>query len=37
VVFFDDLKENVEGAAALGIQAVHVTGPEVIFDYLKYV
>lgn len=37
VVFFDDLKENVEGAAALGIEAVHVTGPEVIFDYLKHV
>ncbi|MCS5489079.1 HAD family hydrolase [Algoriphagus limi] len=37
VVFFDDLKENVEGAAALGIQAIHVTGANVIFDFLKHV
>lgn len=37
VVFFDDLKDNVDGAASLGIQAVHVTGPEVIFDFLKHV
>ncbi|NVJ87098.1 MAG: HAD family phosphatase [Algoriphagus sp.] len=35
VVFFDDLKENVEGAASLGIQAIQVTSPEVIFDFLK--
>lgn len=33
VVFFDDLAVNVEGAKALGIQAVHVTGPKVIFDF----
>ncbi|SFT84844.1 putative hydrolase of the HAD superfamily [Algoriphagus locisalis] len=33
VVFFDDLIANVEGAQEVGIQAVHVTGPEVIFDY----
>lgn len=37
VVFFDDLIANVEGARAVGIQAVHVTGPEVIFDYFKHV
>jgi putative hydrolase of the HAD superfamily len=36
VVFFDDLEANVKGAASVGIQAVHVTGPEVIFDYLKH-
>lgn len=35
VIFFDDLIANVEGAEAVGIQAVHVTGPEVIFDYFK--
>ncbi len=33
VIFFDDLLANVEGAKAVGIQAVHVTGPEVIFDF----
>lgn len=37
VIFFDDLLANVEGAKAVGIQAVHVTGPEVIFDYFKNV
>ncbi|SFB02401.1 HAD family hydrolase [Algoriphagus aquimarinus] len=37
VIFFDDLIANVEGAKAVGIQAVHVTGPEVIFDYFKNV
>jgi putative hydrolase of the HAD superfamily len=37
VVFFDDLEANVKGAASVGIQAVHVTGPHVIFDYLKNV
>ena len=37
VVFFDDLEANVKGAASVGIQAVHVTGPQVIFDYLKHV
>jgi putative hydrolase of the HAD superfamily len=36
VVFFDDLEANVKGAASVGIQAVHVTGPGVIFDYLKH-
>lgn len=33
VVFFDDLEANVRGAASVGIQAVQVTGPNVIFDY----
>lgn len=33
VVFFDDLEDNVKGAASIGIQAVQVTGPNVIFDY----
>ncbi len=37
VVFFDDLEANVKGAASVGIQAVHVTGPQVIFDFLKNV
>ena len=37
VVFFDDLIANVEGAKEVGIQAVHVTGPQVIFDYFKNV
>lgn len=36
IVFFDDLEANVKGAAATGINAVHVTGPQVIFDYLRY-
>lgn len=36
VVFFDDLEANVNGAASIGIHAVHVTGPQVIFDYLKH-
>ena len=33
VLFFDDLKANVDGAASLGIQAVQVTGPTTIFDF----
>ncbi len=33
VLFFDDLLANVEGAAAIGIQAVQVTGPNTIFDF----
>jgi len=37
VVFFDDLEQNVQSASEIGIQAIHVTGPEVIFDYLKHV
>ncbi len=37
VMFFDDLDANVKGAESVGIQAVHVTGPHVIFDYLGHV
>lgn len=37
VVFFDDLEANVKGAASVGIQAVHVTGPNVIFDFFRNV
>lgn len=37
VLFFDDLEANVKGAAAVGIQAVHVTGPTVLFDYFRHV
>jgi putative hydrolase of the HAD superfamily len=33
VLFFDDLLANVQGAAALGIQAVQVTGPATLLDY----
>lgn len=36
IVFFDDLEANVKGAAAIGINAIHVTGPNVIFDYLRH-
>lgn len=36
IVFFDDLEANVKAAAAAGINAVHVTGPQAIFDYLKH-
>lgn len=37
VIFFDDLEANVKGAASIGIHAVQVTGPEVIFDFFGYV
>lgn len=37
VVFFDDLEANVKGAASVGIHAVHVTGPNVIFDFFRNV
>ncbi|MDX5478597.1 MAG: HAD family phosphatase [Cyclobacteriaceae bacterium] len=37
VIFFDDLEANVLGAKACGIEAIQVTGPEVIFDYFKHV
>jgi putative hydrolase of the HAD superfamily len=33
VLFFDDLLANVQGAAALGIQAVQVTGPATLLDF----
>ncbi|HAZ24072.1 MAG TPA: haloacid dehalogenase, partial [Algoriphagus sp.] len=30
-------EQNVQSASEIGIQAIQVTGPEVIFDYLKHV
>lgn len=33
--FFDDNAANIEAAAALGIQAVHVVPPKTIIDYLQ--
>jgi putative hydrolase of the HAD superfamily len=35
IVFFDDLAENVEGARARGLVAVHVTSPSDVGDALK--
>jgi putative hydrolase of the HAD superfamily len=35
IVFFDDLAENVEGARACGLTAVHVTSPRDVGDALK--
>ncbi|WP_369723444.1 HAD family hydrolase [Bradyrhizobium sp. LLZ17] len=35
IVFFDDLAENVEGARARGLTAVHVTSPLDVGDALK--
>ena len=35
VVFFDDLEANVQAARNYGIQAIQVTGPNVIFDFFK--
>lgn len=37
VIFFDDLEANVLGAASVGIKAVQVTGPNVIFDFFGHV
>jgi len=37
VIFFDDLEANVKGAKAVGIEAIQVTGPEVLFEYFKNV
>ena len=37
ILFFDDLLANVEGAAAVGIQAIQVTGPNTIFDFFEHV
>jgi glucose-1-phosphatase len=34
IVFFDDLAENVEGARARGLAAVHVTSPDDVADAL---
>lgn len=35
IVFFDDLDENVEGARARGLRAVHVTSPRDVGNALK--
>ncbi|TDQ18599.1 putative hydrolase of the HAD superfamily [Algoriphagus boseongensis] len=37
VIFFDDLEANVKGASSVGINAVHVTGPQVLFDFFSHV
>jgi putative hydrolase of the HAD superfamily len=37
VIFFDDLEANVKGAASVGIRAIQVTGPNVIFDFFGHV
>ena len=37
VLFFDDLLANVEGAAAVGINAIQVTSPNTIFDFFEHV
>jgi FMN phosphatase YigB (HAD superfamily) len=34
IVFFDDLAENIEGARARGLAAVHVTSPDDVADAL---
>lgn len=33
VLFFDDLKANVDGAASIGIQAIQVVGPETLLNF----
>ena len=35
ILFFDDTLENVEGARAAGLQAVHVKGPQNVRDALR--
>ncbi|HSF54687.1 MAG TPA: HAD family phosphatase [Algoriphagus sp.] len=37
VIFFDDLEANVKGAASVGIKAIQVTGPNVLFDFFGHV
>lgn len=37
VIFFDDLEANVKGAASIGVRAIHVTGPNVLFDFFGHV
>jgi glucose-1-phosphatase len=33
VIFFDDLEANVHGAKSIGINAVHVTGPQTLVEF----
>jgi glucose-1-phosphatase len=35
ILFFDDLAENIEGARACGLMAVHVTSPSDVADALE--
>jgi putative hydrolase of the HAD superfamily len=35
IVFFDDLKENIDGARACGLQTVHVTSPTSVAEALR--
>ena len=35
ILFLDDSRENIRGAAAAGLQAVHVTGPDVTLRVLN--
>lgn len=35
ILFFDDLIDNIAGARARGLQAVHVTSPHTVADTLK--
>jgi putative hydrolase of the HAD superfamily len=35
IVFFDDLADNIEGARACGLQAIHVTSPTSVAEALK--
>jgi FMN phosphatase YigB (HAD superfamily) len=35
ILFFDDMIENVEGARAAGLRAVHVKGPQDVRDALR--
>ncbi len=35
ILFFDDTPENIEGARAAGLQAVHVEGPQDVRDALR--
>ena len=34
-LFIDDNLHNIQGAAQLNIQTLHVTGPDILFDYFK--
>jgi putative hydrolase of the HAD superfamily len=36
-LFIDDKKENIEGAEAVGIQTMHITNPNQIFELEQYV